>query len=364
MSFRLFGVRVFLALMLAAVALSGARAQVVLSQPGYVSSEFVADNPPTLSSHASTIVESDGVLMSAWFGGTRERARDVSIWFSMQSTNGTAWSEPVEVANGVHDNVRIRYPCWNPVLFKPTKGPLTLFYKEGPSPESWWGMVKVSEDNGLTWSQPRKLGAGLIGPVRSKPIEIHNSWLLLPSSTEHEGWATHMERVKSPMKGEWFKGPRLNSTLDYAAIQPTLLQHPDGRIQALCRTKNGKITEMWSENNGATWTRMKATHLPNPNSAVEGVTLRDDRGFVLIYNHSEEGRDALHVATSQDGRKWNAALVLEQEAGAEFSYPAAIQTEDGKVHVTYTWKRQRIRHAVLDPMRFNTAPIVNGQWPR
>lgn len=361
MIFRSFAVRSFLTV--TALALVFARAAFAQTGgPGFLLSEFVADNPPTISSHASTIVESDGVLMSAWFGGSRERARDVSIWLSQMTTNG--WSEPVEVANGVHDNIRVRYPCWNPVLFKPTKGPLTLFYKEGPSPESWWGMVKTSDDNGITWSNARKLPRGMVGPVRSKPVEIHNGFILCPSSTEDEGWAVHMERVKHPLKSEWFKGPRLNNTMDFAAIQPTLLQHEDGRIQALCRTKNGKITEMWTENNGATWTRMKATHLPNPNSAVEAVTLADNRGFVLIYNHSETSRDTLHVATSQDGRKWNAALVLESETGAEFSYPAAIQSADGKVHVTYTWKRQKIRHVVLDPVRFNTTPIIDGHWPR
>jgi predicted neuraminidase len=29
-----------------------------------------------------------------------------------------------------------------------------------------------------------------------------------------------------------------------------------------------------------------------------------------------------------------------------------IATRDGRVHVTYTWKRERIKHVVLDPARF------------
>ncbi len=30
-----------------------------------------------------------------------------------------------------------------------------------------------------------------------------------------------------------------------------------------------------------------------------------------------------------------------------------IQTRDGLVHVTYTWRRERIKHVILDPERIN-----------
>src|ERR1700752_2341809 len=87
------------------------------SQPGYIRAQFVADPAPTTASHASTIVESKDVLFSAWFGGTRERARDVVIWLSRN--DGKGWSQPEQVANGIHDDERVQYPTWNPVLFRP-----------------------------------------------------------------------------------------------------------------------------------------------------------------------------------------------------------------------------------------------------
>jgi alpha-L-rhamnosidase len=38
-----------------------------------------------------------------------------------------------------------------------------------------------------------------------------------------------------------------------------------------------------------------------------------------------------------------------EDATGEYSYPALIQARDGRVHVTYTWRRERIKHVVLDP---------------
>jgi predicted neuraminidase len=332
----------------------------IAAQPGYVTSEFIADSPPTATSHASTIVESKDALMCAWFGGTKERARDVVIWLSRNE--GKGWSAPVEVANGIHDDQRIQYPCWNPVLFRPRNGPLLLFYKEGSAPSAWWGMLKYSEDNGRTWSRPRKLPGGIYGPIRNKPIELDDGTILCGSSTEDQGWRVHIERTKKPLSDQaWYRTDALNRSIDFGAIQPTLLNWPDGTLQMLCRTKQEVITESWSGDNGATWNRMRRTELPNPNSAIDAVMLKDRA--LLVYNHSTHDRGILNVAVSPDGRKWSAALTLENTPGAEFSYPAVIQTADRMVHITYTWKRERIKHVVIDPSKLDPKEMVGGQWP-
>ena len=70
----------------------------------------------------------------------------------------------------------------------------------------------------------------------------------------------------------------------------------------------------------------------------------------------------LNAAVSTDGKQWQAALVLENSPG-EYSYPAVIQTRDGLVHITYTWKRERIKHVVVDPAKLELTPISDGVWP-
>jgi predicted neuraminidase len=331
------------------------------SQPSsaILKSEFIYETAPFPQCHASTIVETDRGLVAAWFGGTAERNPDVGIWVS-RHVNG-AWTPPVEVANGVQSPA-LRHPTWNPVLFQPRGGPLWLYYKVGPSPSTWWGMAMTSNDAGQTWSAPKRLPDGIVGPIKNHPVQLANGGLVSGSSTEDQGWRVHFER--SADGGQtWTKTPPLNDGTSIGAIQPSILIHRDGRLQALGRTRQGKIFEMSSTDQGVSWSPVTLTDLPNSSTGIDATTLRDGR-FLLVYNHTPRGRSPLNVAISADGKQWQAAAVLEDAPNLEFSYPAVIQSRDGLVHITYTWHRTRIKHVVLDPAKVVLKPIQNGEWPR
>lgn len=337
-----------------------------VDDPAVLKSEFVYEDAPTPQAHASTLVETPGGLVAAWFGGEHERHPNVGIWVSRHE--GGRWGRPVEVATGVQAD-GTRHPTWNPVLFQPRGGPLTLFYKVGPNPREWWGMVTTSTDGGRSWAAPRRLPDGVIGPVKNKPVQLASGDILSGSSTEHDRWRVHFERSRDGGRTWQVIGP-IHDGRAVGAIQPSLLLHGDGRIQAIGRSQNERLFTTESRDGGTTWSEMALLDLPNPNAGTDAVTLADGR-HLLVYNHATRGqgswsagRGVLNVAVSDDGRRWQAALVLENEPGQEFSYPAVIQTADGLVHLTYTWKRTRVRHVVLDPAKLTLRPIVEGRWPR
>ncbi len=328
------------------------------ARPGELLREFVYESAPFPSCHASTIAETQSGLITAWFGGTAEGNRDVCIYVSRRHDDG--WSVPRQVANGYVEREDRTYPCWNPVLYLMRDGMLYLFYKVGPKPHSWWGMVRSSTDQGRTWSAPRKLPPGYLGPVRAKPVQLHDGTLLCGSSTEHAGWQVQMETTRNPFHN-WSRTRPLNRGDEWGAIQPTILLHNADKVQILCRSRQRVILESWSGDGGETWSPLSRTRLPNPSAGIDAVKLADGR-FLLVYNHAEQGRGRLNVALSPDGRQWEAAHVLEDEDG-EFSYPAAILTRDRRVHITYTWNRRKVRHVVLDPGQLVTRPFVDGAWP-
>lgn len=307
---------------------------------------FPLEGRPTPGCHASTIVQTrEGQILAAWFAGKGEGADDVGIWMSRLEEG--RWSKPAEVANGVASPQK-RFPCWNPVLFQPRQGPLVLFFKVGPSPSRWWGERVISDDNGRTWKDQRRLPPGILGPIKDKPVQLEDGRILCPSSSEDKGWRVHLEVTRDLENWEVI-GP-LNDPAKLGVIQPTILTYPEGRLQMLCRTRGkGFIAQSWSQDGGKTWSEMTLLSLPNPNSGIDAVTLKDGRQL-LVFNNTPKGRTPLNVAISSDGKEWKVVQTLEEQPG-EYSYSAVIQASDGKVHITYTYQRKSIKHVVLDPAR-------------
>jgi predicted neuraminidase len=312
--------------------------------------EFVADPMPTRSCHASTIVElKDGSLMAAWFGGSREGAPDVAIWGAKRSKDG--WQPPVEV---------VREPeiaTFNPVLFHSADGVLWLYYKFGPKPDNWTAGRRWSRDEGATWSPLGHLPAGVYGPIRAKPLVQPEGTIVSGTSVEsYRSWACWIERSTDHGK-TWTRHGPVQVPLDaerqrqvdasgetYGIIQPVVVPLGGKRLRLYARSRPsiGRICVSDSYDNGITWTPARPTDLPNPNSGIDVVRLRDGR-FVLIYNHTTTGRSPLNLAMSTDGDRWSMFHVLESEPG-EYSYPAMIQGRDGDLHITYTWNRTKIRY--------------------
>ncbi|MDA3879542.1 MAG: exo-alpha-sialidase [Prolixibacteraceae bacterium] len=339
------------------------------SKKAIVLEEFVFTEQPTRDCHASSLLELDnGDLLCCWFGGTRERHPDVNIWLSRKPKGGE-WQKPVSICDGNGQTL------FNPVLVKLKGGDIQIYFV---SPGIDDGQVITSNDNGHTWSKMKMLPNGFVGPIVNKPVYLEDGTIIAGASLQGEpGKRIHVERTTDNAK-TWTKTKALNDPVNskYKIIQPTILVHSQKLLQILARPNqqgsDTKLAQTWSEDGGLTWSPVTDTNLPNNNSAIDAVTLNDGR-HLLVYNHStrldtvcgRKGRGILTVAVTNDGINWQAAAVLEYRTGqVQYSYPAVIQTQDGLVHITYSWHRKRIKHVVLDPKKLKTYPIVDGEWPK
>ena len=310
-----------------------------------LSSGFVYETDAIPSCHASTLVETDGGLLAAWFGGSYENHPDVCIYCA--SFDGSGWSAPALAADGVVSDT-LRYPCWNPVLFRLENGSIALFYKVGPNPREWWGEYKISADDGLSWRESVSLPAGMLGPIKNKPLALPDGRILYPTSVEYtpDNWKVFVESSDKDLS-DWQIIPVDNN--GFNAIQPTFFFY-GRKLEMLCRTQEGVLAGAASTDFGRTWTPLHGTELQNNNSGIDGIVLEDGLRL-LVCNPVREGRNKLAVLGSYDGANWRTLLLLEDEPAGEFSYPAIIALHDGTIGITYTYNRKRIKYVNLQARR-------------
>jgi alpha-L-rhamnosidase len=346
-----------------------------------IKDEFLYERASFPECHASTIAEAkDGSLVASFFGGTKERNPDVCIWVCRKPKGAKLWTVPKMIADGVL-STKERKACWNPVLFQVPSGDLLLFFKIGTSVADWTGWLVRSKDGGKTWGHREPLPESILGPSKNKPIYV-NGRIISPCSLEAGGWRVYFEisdnkgrswRKVGPITAEMVVPTQLQGKFSLVekddreageiikgngenpiyAIQPTILKLKDGRLEVLCRTRNGRLAVSWSSDNGDSWTPLHLTDIPNNNSGIDAVTLNDGR-FALVYNNfatlpgnSKGVRTPLSVAFSNDGLHWNHWITLDDSPISQYSYPSIIQGKDGTLHIVYTWRRQRIKYVQL-----------------
>lgn len=320
---------------------------------------IVSPNIENFDCHSSSLIElSPGLLCAAWKGGfgkgksNIDMKQNVGIWLSF--FKGGSWGSPKQIVSSSHS------VCWTPVLAKYPNGKLILFYRIGMDPRHTLSLYKSSIDGGLTWSEEEILPAGIIGPTKTKPLIDQDETLICGSSVEV---GAPEDRLKATAcwieifaKQQWSKyGPIQIPGKKFGCIEPTLFWANDSTLKLLCRDRSNKLGDegwIWiseSKDQGKSWSELKKTTLPNPDSGIEVVSLNSK--IIVIYNNSHTNRFPLSLALSDDnGNSWNHLFDIEEKSG---EFPSATLDSQGYLHITYAWlppeKEQRqIKHLVID----------------
>ncbi len=321
--------------------------------------EFIDPHFVQPSVHVSSLAElPEERLAAAWYGGSREGARDVALFVATResgSTNG--WSTPralVTATSAGEETFRYVKKVGNAVLFAGTNGSLHLLYVT--TGFGGWSCsslnLKTSPDGGRTWTRSRRLGLSpflnVSELVKNAPVPLADGGFVVPAYHELVGKFSELLWLPPDADGDVVIKTRAFG--GRTAFQPALVPTSETNALLLARAAGAvaQIHAARTSDGGNTWSPLAAIDLPNSNSGLDAIRLSDGR-LLLAFNDSSLARDNLRLAISaDDGATWQRAATLAAEAGAEFSYPTVLQTSDGRIHVTYTWKRRGIKHAAFN----------------
>jgi predicted neuraminidase len=318
-------------------------------------------NPDSASpmSHVASICElSDGTMVTAWYAGSREGARDVAIYLSRRGAADARWSPPRAIVtrdSAARDLKRYLKKVGNSVIFSDASDRLWLLFVT-VSAGGWSGSslnVTVSADRGATWARSERL---TLSPFFNVAELVKNA----PVALAGGGWVVpiHHELIGNFAELLWLRDVEgtvraTKSRLSAAryGYQPAMTALTANRALAFLRSDGAGVVSMAStDDSGLSWSSPQPLDLPNPDSGLAGIRLNDGR-LLLAFNDSPTGRENLRLALSDDeGRTWTSVAMHPEEPGAHYSYPFLMQARNGDVHLVYAWQRRLIRH-----ITFNTA---------
>ncbi len=329
-------------------------------------SQFASD-ASTSEVHSATAIELDNNnIMAFWYGGTREGHKDVSIYQNTWHNESQAWDkEKSMMSRSITKNGTLRYirKLGNPVVTRAKDNSIWLFYVS-VSVGGWAGSainLTRSYDDGQSWSAPQRL---ITSPflnistlIKGSAIHYTDGTIGLP--VYHELLGKFGELLKINPQGEVIDKIRLS--WGKTSLQPVILPLSPNKAIALMRYQGDapyRILQQSSDDAGLTWTIVKKTALPNPGAGIMGLALAERPNTLLLaFNNDTQERDDMTLATSSNnGISWQVAQTIEKnkyilaDKKKQFAYPWLLQTQNGNIHLLYTWHKSHIKHSV-----FNTA---------
>ncbi len=334
-------------------------------EPVYLES-FINDEIDGIQCHASSITSAGkNRMVSVWYAGTREGAKDVALYISFFDEKKNSWTAPGVLINREDSSGELkRYvkKIGNPVIFSDRKDRLYLFYST-VSIGGWSGTsinYKISLDRGTTWTASRKMVLSpflnLTNNVKNKGIVLDDGSIVLPVYHEFIKKYSQMVRIQPDTYEIEYKITK--ATHEHKAIQPSILPNEKRGLVAFFRNMDRDerkyILMAESSDLGHTWTALQNTTLPHPNSGFDMIMLSNG-SYLGSINKAFHNRDNLTLVISSDrGRTWKELKVIENNPDNEYSYPSISRSDRGLLHITYTYERKRIKHIV-----FNEAWILS-----
>ncbi len=257
---------------------------------------------------------------------------------------GDSWSDPVVLADSEWDDR-------NPSLGRARDGTLALAYhhqgnydeagslRKGDRVDT---LLKLSEDNGRTWSEPFTLGFddlrgrspyGRMINVRSTLImPIYGACIGGPNV--RGDCASYI--LRSTDSGRTWGDPSLVAT---EMSETSFVNLPDGELLAILRSAKDHPDSLYSArsgDDGYSWT--KPARITQDSEHPGDIILLSNGWLLLVYGHRHPPYGVQGMVSTDSGRTWETGQKLifaDDRPGGDCGYPSVTVFADGRMLVIY-----------------------------
>ena len=343
---------------------------------------------PCVQNHAAFLYRGlVGDLRCAWFAGGLEGKSDICIHSSILDEKSGLWQSAQALTD---DPLRSEQ---NPVLFSPDEQRTLLFHTAQPGGNQDQCIVRMRE----VGKSPRNTDLPTGSFVRARPIvRSDGAWLLpLHHCTHVPGsrWTGRHDYASVAITTDEGHSWRcVNVPNSIGCVHMTLVPLDGDKIIALFRRRQADfVYKTLSEDGGESWQEPTATNIPNNNSSIAAMRMKDGR-IALVCNpvnaqmdgsrrvslYDELGIDERPEAaggcqpiwgvaraplslffSTGDGEHFGDEIILWNSSGncltnnsedglnQELSYPTILQSDSGDLNIAFTLHRRAIAHICI-----------------
>jgi predicted neuraminidase len=358
---------------------------------------------PSVQNHAANLAFlPDGSLSCVWFGGTMEGMGDISVYMSRLQLGANRWSEPEQMSDDPEKSEQ------NPLIFTAPDGRVWLLFTSQTSGNQDGAIVKrrISSDGGKSFG-PAEVLCAIPGTFVRQPIIVNaaGDWLLPAFRCIGEAgrrWTGDVDRAAVLISRDGGRNWAMEEVPEsIGAVHMNIVPAGGDAMVAFYRNRFAThVLKSQSRDQGLHWSAPEPLDLPNNNSSIQAIRLKNG-AIAMVYNHSNASmsdarRHSLYdeiegessgeaAATSEtvtssraavwgvprapvslafstdDGRTFPRRIDLDTGDGfclsnnskdsrnREFSYPAIAEDSEGRLHIAYTYFRRAIKYVRLEP---------------
>jgi hypothetical protein len=231
-------------------------------------------------------------------------------------------------------------------LLRLQDGRIALFYLRKNARRDYCPQIRISTDEGKSWSEPRdvtdKVGCYVLN--NDRVIQLKSGRIVAPLALHgRPDWEKNRDTNHAPLVfylsddggKTWRPGkeplvPGSPTEEPMVRQEPGVVELKDGRVMTWCRTRSGRQYKAYSKDGCESWSKLEPTNIIGPDSSATIERIPKTGELLMVWNNHENidtsgfaknKRSPLTVAISRDeGRTWTNIRNLEDDKLTSYCY--------------------------------------------